>query len=114
MDTKIERYRQALIKIMDGYANTPSLNPLPDDETVFVCDEKNDHYILHRIGWQETKRIWNTPLYVRIRNGKFYVEIDWTEDGIANELISVGLSKDDIVLAFQHPSVRPMTDFAIA
>jgi hypothetical protein len=113
MDAKIERYRQILLKIMAAYANVRPLNASPDKETLLVCDEKHDHYFLHRIGWEGVKRIWNTTLYVRIRNGKFYIEIDWTEEGIATELLAAGVPKEDIVLAFHHPSMRPYTEFAV-
>lgn len=114
MDTKVNRYRQILLSIMAAYANAQPLNASSDKETLLVCDEKQDHYFLHRIGWEKTKRIWNTTLYVRIRNGKFYIEIDWTEEGIATELLAAGVPKEDIVLAFHHPSMRPYTEFAVA
>ena len=114
MDPKIERYRQTLINILTAYANVRPLNASADKETLLVCDEKHDHYFLHRIGWEGVKRVWNTTLYVRIRNGKFHIEIDWTEEGIATELLAAGVPKDDIVLAFHHPSMRPYTEFAVA
>jgi XisI protein len=40
------------------------------------------------------------------------IEEDWTEEGIANELIQLGALKNDIVLAFQPPDVRKYTEFA--
>jgi hypothetical protein len=55
---------------------------------------------------------------VRIRNSKFYIEIapngHPTEAGIATELLAAGVPKDDIVLAFHHPSMRPYTEFIVA
>jgi len=53
-------------------------------------------------------------VYVRIRNGKFWIEEDWTEDGIANDLVRAGVPKEDIVLAFHEPTMRQYTDFALA
>ena len=114
MDPKIERYRQILMNILATYANARPLNASAEKETLLVCDEKHDHYFLHRIGWEGVKRVWNTTLYVRIRNGKFYIEIDWTEAGIATELLAAGVPNADIVLAFHHPSIRPYTEFAVA
>ncbi|MEZ4657945.1 MAG: XisI protein [Caldilineaceae bacterium] len=114
MDTKLERYRQLLMDIMSRYAEGNSLTTKGEKETILAFDEKHDHYFLHRIGWEGTKRLWNTTLYVRIRDGKFYVEIDWTEQGIATDLLEAGVPKEDIVLAFHHPSVRPYTEFAVA
>ncbi|MFN9648942.1 MAG: element excision factor XisI family protein, partial [Pseudanabaena sp.] len=53
-------------------------------------------------------------VYVRIRDQKFWIEEDWTEVGIANELIALGVPKEDIVLGFHSPQMRPYTDFAVA
>lgn len=114
MVTKIEHYRHLIMKIMTDYANVPALNPSADKETLLVFDEKHDHYFLHRIGWEGPKRVWNTTLYVRLRDGKFYIEIDWTEQGIATDLLAAAVPKEDIVLAFHHPAMRPYTEFAIA
>jgi len=114
MDSKITSYRNLLTNIIDEYVSIPTLNPTPEKETIFVADEKRDHYFLYRIGWEGTKRVWNTTLYVRIKDGKFWLEIDWTEDGIATELLEAGVPNQDIVLAFHHPSVRQHTEFAVA
>jgi hypothetical protein len=40
------------------------------------------------------------------RNGKFWIEEGWTEDGIATELAQAGVPKEDIVLAFHKPDWR--------
>jgi hypothetical protein len=42
-------------------------------------------------------------VYVRIRDRKFWIEEDWTEDGIATDLVRAGVPKEDIVLAFHEP-----------
>jgi XisI protein len=34
--------------------------------------------------------------------------------GIANELMKAGISKDEIVLGFHEPEIRPHTGFAVA
>ncbi|MEA5560934.1 element excision factor XisI family protein, partial [Planktothrix agardhii] len=47
-------------------------------------------------------------------NDKIYIEEDWTEEGIANELLTEGVPKEDIVLAFHDPETRKLTEFAIA
>jgi hypothetical protein len=53
-------------------------------------------------------------VYVRLRDGKFWVEEDWTEEGIATALLTAGVPKEDIVLAFHEPKMRQYTDFAVA
>ncbi|MEZ4861109.1 MAG: element excision factor XisI family protein [Caldilineaceae bacterium] len=51
---------------------------------------------------------------MRLHNDKFYIEVDGTEQGIATDLLEAGVPKEDIVLAFHHPAMRPYTEFAVA
>jgi hypothetical protein len=111
---KLTQYRQIIKQVLQHYMDIIKKCPDPNQETEIVLDEVGDHYLMHDIGWADTKRIWNTSVYVRIRNGKFYIEIDWLEQGIATDLLEKGVPKEDIVLAFHHPSVRPWTEFAVA
>jgi hypothetical protein len=83
-----------------------------ESQTIF--DEVNDRYMLFRTGWWDKKRVHNATLYVRLEGGKIWIEEDMTEDGLASELLEAGVPKDDIVLAFHHPEVRPLTEFAVA
>ena len=48
------------------------------------------------------------------KNQKIYIEDDWTEEGIANELLREDIPKSDIVLAFHDPETRKLTEFAVA
>jgi len=114
MDSKINQYRQVTKQAITQYEELINRRPEPGQETQAVFDEERDHYILHTIGWEGTQRVWNTTLYVRIRAGKIWVEIDWTENGIATDLLEAGVPKEDIVLAFHHPDVRRYTEFAVA
>ena len=41
------------------------------------------------------------------------VEEDWTEDGIATDLVRAGVPKEDIMLGFYDPKMRQYT-FAVA
>lgn len=60
------------------------------------------------------KRITGMTVYSRIRDGKFWIEEDWTENGIATDLLREGVPKEDIVLAFHEPKMRQYTEFAVA
>ncbi|RMG69569.1 MAG: hypothetical protein D6722_10035 [Bacteroidetes bacterium] len=43
-----------------------------------------------------------------------WVQRDATEYGVANELVDLGVPREDIVLGFQAPFNRPYTDFVVA
>jgi hypothetical protein len=42
-----------------------------------------------------------------------WIQCDDTQEGIANDLLEAGIPKEDIVLGFRHPKVRPYTGFAV-
>jgi hypothetical protein len=111
---KLTNYRQiiqnALINL-DKIANSSSKKKL---ETCLIFDENHDHYLWMSIGWINKKKINNTQIHIRITNEKIYIEQDWTERGIASQLLEAGIPKEDIVLAFYDPESRELTEFAIA
>lgn len=112
MDT-VNQQRALIKKILADYAQ--AANKFPDDvETHLVFDEERDHYMAFRTGWWRKKRIHSAVIYVRLHNGKIWIEEDWTEEGIATELVEAGVAKEAIVLAFHHPTMRRYSEFAMA
>ncbi|MEM7537917.1 MAG: XisI protein [Chloroflexota bacterium] len=114
MDSKITKYRKIIKHIFDDYMALLNRKSQADIDTFAIIDDKNDHYLIQVLGWDEIRKVWETSVYVRIFNNKFWIEVDWTEMGIGNDLVAAGVPKEDIVLAFHHPSTRQFTDFAIA
>jgi hypothetical protein len=84
-----------------------------DLETHAIYDQQRDRYQLLRFGWQGSDRTFACVAYVTIENGKIWIHRDFTEPGIAHQLLEQGIPKTDIVLAFHAPSLRPYTEFAI-
>lgn len=110
---KLTHYHQLLRQLFEHYAQPRPSYP-PGVEKVFVLDEERGHFILLKIGWHEAKRVEWLMLYVRLKDGQIHIETDATEDGITNELLAAGVPQSDIVLAFQHPQERLLTEFAAA
>ena len=77
-----------------------------------MFDDERKQYLWLNIGWKQGKRVKGISVYVRIKNDKIYIEEDWTEEGIATELMRKGVPSSEIMLAFQPPEVRKFTDFA--
>jgi hypothetical protein len=111
---KLERYRALITRLLSEVAMLLNDQPASKESDVAQCvfDEKRDQYLLLKVGWVGKRRIRGTTLYIRLRNGKFWIEEDMTEDGIATDLLKAGVPKEDIVLAFQPPDVRRFTEFA--
>ena len=111
---KLVNYREVIKKLLtdhDDFANRSSKKKY---QTCLIFDENHDHYLWMSIDWVNKKRINNTHVHIRLKNEKIYIEEDWTEEGIATELLREGVPKEDIVLAFHDPETRKLTEFAVA
>jgi hypothetical protein len=82
-----------------------------DVQTLF--DDEHGHYQLLYVGWRGNKRDFGCVLHLDIKDGKIWVQHNGTEVGVANQLVEMGVPKQDIVLAFHEPEVRQFTDFAV-
>ncbi len=111
---KLTHARTLLMDLLSRHANLINRSSESDLETYTIFDEARDHYLLFRVGWLGKERIHTPVLYIRIHDGKFWIEEDYTEDGIATELLAAGVPHQAIVLAFRHPALRPYTEFAVA
>jgi len=110
----IDKYRDLVKQLLTDYAALENRPPTGEAETHLVFDQDRDHYMMFRTGWWQDKRIRATALYVRLHNGKIWIEEDMTEDGLAADLLAANVPHQDIVLAFRHPDIRPYTEFAVA
>jgi hypothetical protein len=82
-----------------------------DVQTLF--DDEHGHYQLLYVGWRGNKRDFGCVVHLDIKDGKIWIQHDGTEVGVANQLVEMGVPKQDIVLAFHEPEVRQFTDFAV-
>lgn len=81
-------------------------------ETFCVFDDTRKVYLLQSLGWTDEERVCGSTLYIRIIDGKIWIEEDWT-DGIAYVLLRNGVPKEDIVLGFKAPEDRPYTEYEL-
>src|SRR5437016_1197313 len=108
----VMRYRQIIRDLIKHYAQFQPARGNVQIEV--ILDEANDHYELMYAGWNGPYRIHGSVLHLDIRDGKVWIQHDGTEAGIAEELVSAGIPRDRIVLAFKSPDIRPHTGYATA
>lgn len=109
---KLEQYRQIIQTVIQHHAEyTPSHGEI---KTLPLCDTINDNYLLMDLGWDRTGRVHAVVFHLRIYNNKIWVEWDGTEEGVTQELLDLGVSKEDIILGFYRPEHRKLTGFALA
>lgn len=108
----VEHYRQLIQQLLSQRAAQAKGQPhWAEYEVQTLFDTERDHYQLLHVGWRNTKRAFGCILHLDIKDGKIWIQHDGTETGIANQLVSLGVPKQDIVLAFHEPEVRQFTDF---
>ncbi|EAW33554.1 XisI protein [Lyngbya sp. PCC 8106] len=109
---QIEQYRQIIQTVVKRHAEyIPSHGKI---ETLPLCDTIKDNYLLIDLGWDRTGRVHAVVFHLRIHNQKIWVEYDGTEEGITQELLDLGIPKEDIVLGFYRPEYRELTGFTVA
>jgi hypothetical protein len=110
MDT-LETYRQIIINVLKEFERIPYA--YGQVESQVIVDRDNDRYLLIVQGWENQKRVHGCLVHIDIIDRKISIQRDGIEYGIANELVEKGIPKEDIVLGFHPPSVRPYTEFAV-
>ena len=102
MDT-VNTYRVEIKRILSAYAALVARQPKTGVETLLVEDEARDEYLWLQVGRADDHRVYDVTLHVHIVEGKIRIEQDWTEEGIASDLLQAGVPRRDIVLAFHEP-----------
>jgi hypothetical protein len=108
---KLAIYRSHIQTVLQRYLSRRS--PTDNLEIQLIEDTKHDHYQIFSVGWYENQRIHGCTLHIDIKQGKIWIQHNSTEDDIAAELVSLGIPKHDIVLAFHAPSRRRYTEYAM-
>lgn len=108
---KIDLYRSYIREIIKRHAHPSSYG---DIEVEQIFDTENDYYLLFSVGWLEQSRQYGCLIHIDIKNDKIWIQYDGTEVGVANELVELGVPKDDIVLGYHSPYRRQFTGFALA
>lgn len=111
---KLNQYRQIIQKILIEYQNWATGSNQTGVQEYVSFDPDRDHYFWFHVGWSGKRRDFGVTVYLRLEQDKIWIEEDWTKQGIANDLLEAGVPPEDIVLGFQHPKKRPMTEFAWA
>ena len=83
-------------------------------QIVPVFDTTHDRYVLQEVDTKSGGHESRTLAHLEIKNGKIWIMTDNTEEGIGGELVSAGIPKSQIVLAFYPPDIREMGEFAVS
>ena len=102
----------AVERVMTHWEQSPG--PLSHFIITAVRDTTRYRYTLQQLSRPHGLQVAHTLAHLEIKNGKIYVEVDATEEGLGNELVAAGIPKSQIVLAFYPPALRERGEFAVS
>ncbi|NER25538.1 MAG: XisI protein [Symploca sp. SIO1C2] len=111
MDSIVVNYQAAIQQVFNDYIEF--IGEAEDIQLDLVIDRERDRYLLVEVGWENGYRIYGTFLHIDIIDNKLWIQHDGTEEGIADELVALGIPKQQIVLGFKPIERRKITEFAI-
>ena len=86
----------------------------PDARMFTVFDRDDRHFLVMEEGWNGNKRIHTAFVHIELQNGLVLIQQDYTNHGIANDLVSAGIPRENIVLAYKPPALRTDVEYAVA
>lgn len=108
---RLTQYRQIIQKLLTEYAQGSPLGGDIESETIF--DTNSDRYLLVDLGWNEQRRIYACLLHLEIREGKIWIQRNQTDCSLTEDLLQMGVEKENIVLGLQPPELRQYTGLGV-
>jgi hypothetical protein len=109
---KVTQYRKCIQTLLSQYAK----DDVEDDEVEvqLIFDTERDHYQWMNVGWENFSRIYRCIIHFDIRGGKIWLQQNLTDQNPAEELVKMGVPREDIVLGLQPAYKRPYTEYGAA
>ena len=109
---QLDHYRTCIQTLLERHSQFETQNDDIENELFF--DTTRDHYQLMRVGWQGLTRVYHTVLHFDIKDGKIWLQQSSTDIDVGQELIDVGIPKEDIILGLHPAYKRPYTGYGVA
>jgi XisI protein len=102
-------YRERIQQLLAHYQAPPFLRE--GVETQLIVDTQHDHYQLVNVGWNKGQRVYGCVVHIDIIGDKVWLQQNLTDQLVAEDLVELGIPKEQIVLGFQPVYMRPHTGF---
>ncbi len=109
---ELEKYRSFIKDLISQYSASDL--PRNDLDVQLIFDEERDHYQWLNLGWEGSMRIYRCIIHIDIKDGKIWLQQNLTDLDIAEDLVSLGVPRKDLILGLQPPFKRPYTDYGVA
>ncbi len=110
---KVKKYQQIIIQVLEEWLDVQSKNS-DSIKNYLIADTERNHYQLLRMGWEGDSYVFNPMIHLDIINEKVWLQANYTDVSVAEDLVLAGIDRQDIVLGLQPPFVRPHTAYGVA
>jgi XisI protein len=108
---KLKKYQQIIKDILLEYSQDYQGTSEMEMQTIF--DQEKDHYQVIILGWEGKKWVHYSLIHLDIKSNKVWIQWNMTEKDIAQDLVNLGIPKEDIVISFHPPQMRKLTGYAV-
>lgn len=108
---KLTNYRELVQSLLTRYANEDEVDS--EVEVQLIFDEDRDHYQWMNVGWENLKRVYRCIIHFDIKDGKIWLQQNLTDQNPAEELVAMGVPREDIVLGLHPAYKRQYTDYGV-
>lgn len=109
---KVVKYRDYVQSLLNRYANYDIAEN--DVEVQLIFDTEREHYQWMNVGWQNSNRVYRCVMHFDIKDGKIWLQQNLTDQNPAEELVAMGVPREDIILGLQPPYKRQYTQYGVA
>lgn len=106
------KYQKILCDYLAAYAESRNRKTATYQ---FLADKEKHYYQVLRMHWE--KNVFYCAIIFHFElteEGKLWIWVNNTDILIAEELVELGVMKEDIVLGFHSPEIRAYTGYSIA
>ncbi|MCY7282308.1 MAG: XisI protein [Cyanobacteria bacterium CAN_BIN43] len=108
---RVSQYQAWVEKVITDYACSGSYQGEIERQLNF--DTVRHHYQLVNVGWDGRRRVYGCIVHLDIKDCKIWIQYNGTEVDFAEELVALGVLRQDIVIGFHSPSMRKVSDYAL-
>ncbi len=101
----LKKYQQIVIDFLEEYARIRYANG-PELEQQVLADRERNHFQLVSVGWHQGRFVHEVVFHFDIKEGKVFIQQNWSDLRLVNELTARGISSSDIVVG-SMPALAP-------
>ena len=106
-------YRDVIEKLLQEFHGYSSASGQSGVESELILDRGRDHYLWLEVGWEDNKYVYAPFIHIDIKDGKIWLQRNFTDVDLGEKLMAMGVKKEDIILGLHSPFMRQFSGYGI-